>query len=132
LKRQPALTQPLFLIGKFAQMLDDAKDSLLHSLEKKVQEKRLKFAALQRAVQTQTPQARFKQLREKLSFTAAHLKAINPKNLLTKGYAILFDEKTGSAILSGKNLKKEERVRILMQDGILKATVNEYVPKTDL
>ena len=56
-----------------------------------------------------------------------HVKAIDPKNLLTKGYSILFHENTGSVILSSGEVQPQVRVAILMHDGRLNATVNEVV-----
>jgi exodeoxyribonuclease VII large subunit len=65
---------------------------------------------------------RFKHLKDSLD-------AINPKNLLTKGYCILFSEKEHSAITSVHSAEKDEKVRILLSDGDLLATINEAIPK---
>ncbi|MCX6991051.1 MAG: exodeoxyribonuclease VII large subunit [Chlamydiae bacterium] len=53
----------------------------------------------------------------------SHLKAVNPKNLLTKGYCILFSEKNDSVILNAKDVALEQRLRILLQDGQLQVKV---------
>ena len=55
--------------------------------------------------------------------TSAHLRAINPKNLLTKGFAIVFQEKEDLVILSAKQVKEKEALRILMHDGEIHAQV---------
>lgn len=123
IKRQPALSSPDFLLGKFSQMIDDAKDDLLTALQKQVQEKRLKLFALQRQAKAQSPLARLTLLKQKFTMTCAHLRAINPKNLLSKGFAIVFREKENSIILSAKQVKEKEELRILMHDGTIQAQV---------
>lgn len=62
---------------------------------------------------------------EKLSKIKAHLDSINPKNLLQKGYSILFDEKGGSAIVSAKELRVDQKVKFLLGDGAALATVDQ-------
>jgi len=53
----------------------------------------------------------------------SHLKAVNPKNLLTKGYCILFSEKNDSVILKAQDVALEQRLNILLQDGQLQVKV---------
>lgn len=55
----------------------------------------------------------------------SHLKAVNPKNLLTKGYCILFSEKNDSVILRAQDVALEQRLHILLQDGQLQVKVEE-------
>ncbi|HEV8051961.1 MAG TPA: exodeoxyribonuclease VII large subunit [Parachlamydiaceae bacterium] len=57
------------------------------------------------------------------------LDSINPKNLLTKGYCILFSEKDNSIITNIQSVKKQQKVQIQLIDGKLQATVNEIIPK---
>ena len=123
LARQPALSSPYFLFGKFAQLVDNAKEDLFQTLQTKVQEKKLKLFALQREMKGQNPMTRLHALRQKLSLTWSHIQSINPKKLLTKGYAIVFHEKDNSVILTTRQVQKEERLRILLQDGTLQAQV---------
>ncbi len=66
--------------------------------------------------------------KEKLVQLVSHLKAIDPKNLLTKGYCILFPEKGDSVILSIKDLPLESSVRIVLHDGEAKAKITERTP----
>lgn len=125
ISRQPALSHPYFLLGKFAQMVDETKEGIGESLKRLVREKKLKLHAIQRQARVQSPQALLSSLKQKLAFTSAHLKAINPKNLLTKGYAIVFQEKGDSIILSTSQVKREDELRILLQDGSVKVKVRE-------
>ncbi len=64
------------------------------------------------------------QKRERLKQLASHLKSIDPKNLLAKGYCILFQEKNDSVILSTSELKEQDVVRLRLHDGKALLTVN--------
>ncbi|HRW58780.1 MAG TPA: exodeoxyribonuclease VII large subunit [Chlamydiales bacterium] len=55
----------------------------------------------------------------------AHLEGINPKNLLKKGYSILFNQKDGSTILSTSQIKENESIKALVSDGEFLATVTK-------
>ncbi|MBX3719235.1 MAG: exodeoxyribonuclease VII large subunit [Parachlamydiales bacterium] len=66
--------------------------------------------------------------KQRLQQLVSHLQAIDPKNLLTKGYCILFQEKLDSVILSSQELSVNTAVRILMHDGTVKAHIEEITP----
>lgn len=66
---------------------------------------------------------------ERLLAIKNSLDSVNPKNLLTKGYCILFSEKDNSIITSVHSVKKQEEVNVLLQDGKLQATINALVPE---
>lgn len=53
-----------------------------------------------------------------------HLAAINPKNVLDKGYSIVFDEKSGSAIVAKKDISLNQNLKLVLKDGYVKTTVN--------
>jgi len=56
-----------------------------------------------------------------------HLKdvfsAIDPKNLLEKGYSIVFSEKNGSIIMSTKQVEKNDNLQVRLKDGIITTCV---------
>jgi exodeoxyribonuclease VII large subunit len=54
---------------------------------------------------------------------SSHLKAVNPKNLLDKGYCILFSEKKDSVILTANDVSVNQNINILMKDGELFAEI---------
>jgi len=61
---------------------------------------------------------------------SSHLQSLDPKNVLTKGYCILFAENNNSAILSINQIAPEQKLKVLMQDGTVITTVDEiYVRK---
>ncbi len=52
-----------------------------------------------------------------------HLSSVNPKNLLQRGYSILFHEKDGSVITSVTALETNDMIQIQMQDGKIASQV---------
>ena len=56
---------------------------------------------------------------------ASHIKSIDPKNLLKKGYSILFSEKDNSIILSCQQVEKKQKIYALVSDGKIKAITEE-------
>jgi exodeoxyribonuclease VII large subunit len=124
-KDQPVLASPYAILGKSYQQLDDYRSDISTAMQWQLQRKRQQFASMQRQIAMVKPLTQLALLRSKLKQLSAHLKAIDPKNLLTKGYCILFAEKENSAILSAKELSEGERIRILMNDGKIMTTVQE-------
>lgn len=61
---------------------------------------------------------------ERLKALSSKLMVLDPKNLLRKGYAILFSEKDQSLIISTNQVKKEDRLRAKLADGEISLTVN--------
>jgi exodeoxyribonuclease VII large subunit len=65
-----------------------------------------------------------RQKKNKFEMLSSHLKAVNPKNLLDKGYCILFSEKKDSVILTANDVSVNQNINILMKDGELFAEIN--------
>lgn len=63
--------------------------------------------------------------RRKLSHFSDLFHALDPKNLLQKGYSILFAEKGSFVINSITKLNEGQQVRVLLSDGEARMTVNE-------
>jgi exodeoxyribonuclease VII large subunit len=68
------------------------------------------------------------QKRERLEKVQTALDILNPKNILSKGYCILFSEKEHSAITSVDEVRLDQRVQVLLSDGKLLTTINEIIP----
>lgn len=54
--------------------------------------------------------------------------SIDPKNLLAKGYCILFAEKEGSVITSVSAVKRDQDIRVMLADGSIISTVKDVRP----
>lgn len=64
---------------------------------------------------------------EKLNNIIATFEAVDPRNLLNKGYSILFSEKDHSVINSVHKLKKQQKAILRLSDGEASITINEIV-----
>lgn len=100
LKTHPLLSSPYGILSPAIQRLDD----------------------FSRQLEAANPQKRIAEGKEKLKRIQEHIESLNPKNVLKKGYAILFSEKEGSVILKAKNLQPNQPFRIQMQDGSVEAS----------
>lgn len=63
--------------------------------------------------------------KERLESLCLSLHSIDPKNLLTKGYSILFSEKDNSVITSIAAVKKNQNIKVLVSDGTILSTVKD-------
>jgi exodeoxyribonuclease VII large subunit len=146
LRRHPCLASPLSILEPHLQRLDDLRSDLDLCLKRCLQDKQLRLLALKKqahalkpssqiqtwkqklAVMAKTLQAammpQLAMKSERLSQLASHLQSIDPKNLLTKGYCILFQEKKDSVILSTQELNAQDKVRLQLQDGKVHLTVD--------
>lgn len=52
------------------------------------------------------------------------LEALDPRNVLTKGYTIVFSEKDNSIITSVRSCESGESIKVLFADGSVRATIN--------
>lgn len=66
---------------------------------------------------------------ERLSHLRNSLQSLDPKNVLNRGYSILFAEKDHSVITSVHTIKKDEDLRIVLSDGQVLTTIKDIVPK---
>jgi len=66
--------------------------------------------------------------REKLTALSSALEAVNPKELLKKGYCILLAEKNDSTITSISQLAPQDNVHLLLADGRAQAIIHKVVP----
>jgi exodeoxyribonuclease VII large subunit len=103
LKRQPVLVNPMVLLSGSIQKLDELKEELAFSVKRKLS-----------------------LIRERLSYKEKQLLSINPKNVLKRGYAILFAEKEKSVIVSSKSLQSEQIVSALLSEGTATLKVLNY------
>lgn len=62
---------------------------------------------------------------DQLNHVISMLKALDPKNLLSKGYSILLAEKEGHIINSVRMLQRHQQAKVLLADGEALITINE-------
>ena len=67
--------------------------------------------------------------KERLSHLVNTRNAMDPKNLLNKGYTILFSEKDGSVISTIKQLTLNQKAILRLSDGEALVTINEIIKR---
>lgn len=143
--RRPPFSSPYTLLGPFLQKIDDIKDDLHQGMRQKLhlskfyletllkQKERLKpenqifglkqnFSKKEKALCIAMQKQIFLR-KNSLEQLTAHLRSIDPRNLLSKGYSILFREKTDSIILSKSEVGPGENLRVQLSDGQLSVKV---------
>jgi exodeoxyribonuclease VII large subunit len=123
IRRQPTFTSPFAILGNATQYLDDLSEEMTLALQRTLATKKLQLEGLKRQLLALDPMVRIHHLKQKVSQLTSHLKSIDPKNLLKKGYSILFRENSNSVIFSPKEVQSGESVRILVRDGEIKARI---------
>jgi exodeoxyribonuclease VII large subunit len=125
LKKQTSALKPSTQIANWKHKLTVLSRSLQTTMShlKLTQQKRFSAPVFYKQM-NQCMVAQIGQKRQKLEQLTAHLRSIDPKNLLKKGYCILFQEKSNSVILSSRDLKEQDQVRLQLHDGQAHLTVN--------
>ena len=146
LKRHPCLSTPFSILEPHLQRVDDLRADLDLCLRRCLQDKQLRLLALKKQAHALKPASQIQNWKHKLAVLAksldaampqlvaqkskhlaqlvSHMKSIDPKNLLSKGYCILFHEKNDSVILSTQELTERDQVRLQLHDGKVHLTVN--------
>lgn len=147
LSRQPLFCSSYSLLGIPIQRLDEMKTHLERSLIHLIKGKRWQLEGYRRHIQGLNPRLqianfkrRFQECAKRIEHSLNHkmdfykrflvhsktvIEAVNPKNLLKKGYSILFSEKEHSIINSIQQLEKQQKINILLSDGQSDAIVTE-------
>jgi len=102
IRRQPLFSTPYHLLSPFLQKVDEAKSRLDHALSERKNEVAHK--------------------KQKLTSLISHLEAIDPKNLLKRGYCIAKDE---SGILSATSLTIGAKFDLVFHDGTAVVTAED-------
>lgn len=145
-ERLPLFSHPYTLLAQPLQRLDDLKFKMDTKMREALLKKRYLLAARQKQATALKPttqlslcQVKLKQMEKrigesmhnqiqikklKLKEFVQRLVAMDPKNVLKRGYSILFAEKESSVIVSAHKLNPGQKVRALFSDGEAKLTVD--------
>jgi exodeoxyribonuclease VII large subunit len=146
LQKHPLFCSPYALLAQPLQRIDAFQERCEQSVQRQIQERKRHLLSLSRQLQLLDPaekiiafKARLKELQshilkrlseqllrkgERTRSIEEHLRTLNPRNLLQKGYAIVFEEKSSSVILSVAQLTPEQKITILLHDGQVDAAVH--------
>lgn len=126
ISRQQVFSSPYAILGQASQRIDDFHTQITSFIKQKIATQKLQLLHLSYQLKQWSPLKQISILRDRLKQLTSHLKAIDPKNLLTKGYCILFHENKNSVIFSSRDVKENESVKIQLQDGTLKARIYDF------
>lgn len=147
LAKQPPLSSPYSLFSHFLQKMDDLRENITGAMYQTIDQSKFKLNWAIKQQQGAKPDNKINLLKQnfsknrrdiqlaaallishkkqKLAGLTEHLQAIDPRNLLKKGYSILFHEKKDSVILSTSDVEIDEKLRVKLFDGQLLVTVQE-------
>lgn len=147
IQMRPPLSSPYSLLAPYIQKLDDLRMDLDSEMDQILSTKKMKLESLVKQKEMLRPQRQIAELKESFNKKARgitwvmhqqisqrkqnleqltrHLKAIDPRNLLSKGYSIVFKENSDSVILSKEQVGQEEILRVQLSDGQLKVKVEK-------
>lgn len=122
LQKHPLLSSPYTLLSQRIQQLDAMRNELeLLKPSTQIKQFKEKLAAYPARFATTFAQI-MRQKKTDLLRLQSHLHSLNPKNILKKGYSILFSDK--NVILSAKELHPQQPFTVLLHDGRVAATAN--------
>jgi exodeoxyribonuclease VII large subunit len=146
LQRHPLLSSPHTLLSFPMQKLDDLRDQLDLATSRYLKEQKFRLQSASQKLELIKPSAQISILQEQLklypgryasaittlldlkrkqlSTLSAHLRSLNPKNLLKKGYSIL-QSADGALILSAQTMAPKQTFTALLYDGKVEATINQ-------
>ncbi len=147
LARHPVVNNPYGLIGPWLQRIDDIKTQLERVMLNGIRQRKTHLIGCKKQAEALKPTAQiahhrhklkhFKESLERLFHNQLNLrkmrleklhstlKALDPRNVLAKGYSILFAEKDHSVITSVRAMQKDDKVNILMWDGEATSIIKE-------
>lgn len=147
LNRRPPLSSPYMLLGPFLQKLDEMKEDLHGEILQKMKGEKVRLENFIKRKEMLKPENQISGLKEnfskkaksvnwafqqqiswrkgRLASLASHLQSIDPRNLLSKGYSIVFREKNDSVILSKSQVEVGESLKIQLSDGSIKVKVSD-------
>lgn len=137
--KHPLMVRPMMLLEWRMQKIDDMREAIDQAICNALQRKRQLLIARSQQALAMRPKAKVEQLRqrlhhfehklqqmmalqlerrrERLQRLQATLKAIDPKNVLQRGYSILLAEKEQFIIKSVEQLYRVDTARVLLSDG---------------
>lgn len=135
----PLFSSSLTLLGQPMQRVDELKERLDLLMQRNLTQKKYSLEGRKKQARGLQPLTQVKQMqvrlnslahsltlssynklntkKQQLSSLVQTLRSVDPKNVLKRGYSILFDEKEGSVIVSAQALSPGQRLKALLSDG---------------
>jgi exodeoxyribonuclease VII large subunit len=144
-RAHPFYASPYALLEPWMQRLDDLTDLIDEAMKRQTREARMMVRNFGQRALLLAPTTQFayyrkelsarrhaidgavlrriKSQKERLNWIVGGLTSVDPKNLLAKGYSILFNEKDGSIINSTLQVESKQGIKALLSDGTLRLQV---------
>ena len=154
LERHPLFLKPQMLVHKKAQLFDEIDQEIENAIKFRLKQKQILLDKSFAKLLLLKAQNEFIRIRQKISFLDKSIKnafyhrlnikterllslkenlnSLDPKNLLKKGYTILFSENRNSLIISASDVKKEDKISAKLFDGELSLVVNHVRLENEL
>lgn len=143
LRKHPLLSSPYALLAQPIQDVDSLRSDLDEQMIRQIEQRRIQLGNAAQRLSLLNPESQMRQFKsrltpysdrlhntwrqivqhkkEKLLNIAAHLRSVNPQNLLKKGYSLLFQN--DAMIGSAKQLNIQEPFTAVLHDGRAVATI---------
>jgi exodeoxyribonuclease VII large subunit len=125
IEKQPIFSSSYTLLGQYIQQLDDISPQFSTAIKNYLQRKKDHLESIRSRALLLNPKTKILILKQRLQTLASHLRSLDPKNLLKKGYSIILSQKTNSTILSTKQVEKDDKIYALVSDGKILAKIEE-------
>lgn len=147
ISKHPIFASPYTLLGPKIQRLDELRMQFDRTMNEQIKHYKLKLLSFFKQNEALKPSSRILHFKDKLitirknldysikkklelenkhlNQTLRMLKALDPRNILSKGYSIIFSEKRNSIINSVRSLSEGEKVKLILSDGNARSTINE-------
>ncbi|MCH9811918.1 exodeoxyribonuclease VII large subunit [bacterium] len=116
---------PYSMLSIFIQNVDNLVSGIDNGMQRLIRGKKQFVEEKKRSLQLFSPQNRIKRAREQMKAIADHLTSINPKNLLKKGYSLLFKEGTKEVITNTNQIQEGDSIEANLSCGSLAATITK-------
>jgi exodeoxyribonuclease VII large subunit len=128
IKKQTKLLSPLSILSQSRERLSSSWGKIEVYIKQniKLYKDKCNPSQLQRELDTSIKN-NFELKRERLKKIASHFNSLDPKNLLKKGYSILFSEKNNSIILSVNDIEENQKIYAKLHDGKVQLTTNKKI-----
>lgn len=123
IKSSRCFQSPYSMLSIFIQNLDGLVLSIDQGMERLIKHKKHFLLDKKRTLSLFSPALKIKAAREKVHALKEHLYSVNPKNLLKKGYSLLFKENSKEIITNYTQVKKDETVLIQLSSGEITAQI---------
>ncbi|MBI3508185.1 MAG: exodeoxyribonuclease VII large subunit, partial [Chlamydiia bacterium] len=124
IQRHPLLSSPYTLLAQPMQQLDDFRARLeLLKPSNQITQLRQRLLPYGERLESAAKWV-LREKKERLRALYQHLISLDPRQLLKKGYAILFDAEKKSVILSAKEIAQGQTIQAQLHDGFIQAVVD--------